>query len=128
MNQCQLRFLTDPLMAKELEITSIICFLSALIAACSRRLFIKTKRDSKRRDSSEGVKKTREVWVESHNVLHPSRLNPTFLTFSLLRCFLTVYNFVPFYELNACNRLPSLVFFFFFDGRLFSYRILCSNS
>ena len=100
-------------MAKELEITSIICFLSALIAACSRRLFIKTKRDSKRRDSSEGVKKTREVWVESHNVLHPSRLNPTFLTFSLLRCFLTVYNFVPFYELNACNRLPSLVFFSF---------------
>ena len=44
-------------MAKELKIMSIICFLSALIAACSRRLVIKTKRDSKRRDSSEGVKK-----------------------------------------------------------------------
>lgn len=44
-------------MAKELEITSIICFLLALIPACSRRLVIKTKRDSKRRDSSKGVKK-----------------------------------------------------------------------
>ena len=66
--------------------------------------------------------------VLKRNVLHPSRLNPTFLTFSLLRCFLTVYNFVPFYELNACNRLHSLGFFFFFNGRLFSYRILCSNS
>ena len=44
-------------MAKELEITSIICFLLALIPACSRRLVIKTKRGSKQRDSSKGVKK-----------------------------------------------------------------------
>lgn len=113
MNQCQLRFLTDPLMAKELEITSIICFLLALIPACSRRLVIKTKRDSKRRDSSKGVKK-REKFGSSR-VMFFTRADSTqpFLTFSLLRCFLTVYNFVPFYELNACNRLPSLVFFSF---------------
>lgn len=109
-------------MAKELEITSIICFLLALIPACSRRLVIKTKRDSNRRDNSEGVKK-RGKFGSSRVMTRPNL--PHFFTSPLLS------HRLQFRSVLRTERLQQATlfgFFFFFDGRLFSYRILCSNS
>lgn len=115
-------------MAKELKITSIICFLSALIAACSRRLVIKTKRDSKRRDSSEGVKKrgkfgsSRVMFFTRADSTQPSSLFHFSAAFSPSTISFRFTNWTP------ATGYPLWFFFFFFDGRLFSYRILCSNS